>query len=535
MTELCRLTALTLGAVTIAGGQGRPLDWPFFGGDAQRSGWEKSDLRITKENVKDFQLVLKHKLETKGGPLSLTPPVVLGNLISYKGFKELGFLAGSSGEMWSLDLDIDRMFWHKQLTSTSKGCEGGAMATPTLTPPPDFTARPRPTAAPAPSPSPGIPASPAGSPATAAPPSILGGTGFGAPRPAFALAKDGKLHVLNTSTGDDLTPPIPFVPANSRASSLMIADGALYTTTADCAGRQGTVWALDLNGAERKVTSYQLKGSAAGLAGLSVGRSHTVYVAGSDGSLTALASRTLAETSKTSLKAAAPPLIFTAKDRDMLIVPGADGRLSLLDSQQLSAPLFQTPPIGKLWGGISSWVDADETRYVAVPVWGPVDANIAFPLSDGAAPDGSVAVFKVEDAKLTPAWISHNLQSPEPPVITSGVVFALAAGGPHATLFAFDGASGKEMYSTKNQVTAPANLNGMSLANGRVFFTTTDGTLYGFGIFLERLGALNLHRKAVAIDCLSGDKVNVPIRQCDAGRGRFGPIRFTAENLSTRR
>ena len=109
-------------------------------------------------------------------------------------------------------------------------------------------------------------------------------------------------------------------------------------------------------------------------------------------------------------------------------------------------------------------------------------------MSNGPTPDGSLAVFKVEDAKLTPVWVSRNLKSPEPPVITSGVVFAVAAGGPHATFYAFDGATGQEMYSSKDQVSAPANLNGMSLANGRVFFTTTDGTLYGFGIFLDVLG-----------------------------------------------
>jgi outer membrane protein assembly factor BamB len=53
-------------------------------------------------------------------------------------------------------------------------------------------------------------------------------------------------------------------------------------------------------------------------------------------------------------------------------------------------------------------------------------------------------------------------------------------------MYALDAATGKEMYSTGNQVTAPANLTGMTIANGRVFFTTTDGTLYGFGVHLER-------------------------------------------------
>ena len=349
--------------------------------------------------------MLKHKLEAKGGPLSLTPPVVIGNLISYKGFKELGFIQGSSGELWSLDLDIDRMFWHKQLASASTGCAGGAMSTPTLTPPPDFSARPRPT----PGPSPGIPASPAASPVVTPKPSILGSTAFGAPRPAFALGKDGRLHVLNTSTGEDLTAPIPFVPPNSRASSLAIADGSIYTTTVDCSGKTGAVWALDLDGEDRKPASYELKGAVpAGIAGLSVGRSHAVYVAGSDGSLAVLASKTLKETAKwpgsgkKSLKTA--PLVFTVKDRDMIVLPDGDGRLTLLDSQQLSTPVYQTPPLGTVWGGISSWVDTDETRYIAVPVWGPVNPDVKFPASDGSAADGSILTFKVEESKLTPVW-----------------------------------------------------------------------------------------------------------------------------------
>jgi outer membrane protein assembly factor BamB len=105
-----------------------------------------------------------------------------------------------------------------------------------------------------------------------------------------------------------------------------------------------------------------------------------------------------------------------------------------------------------------------------------------------AAPHGSIVAFKLTDVEgkpvLTPAWASRDLNSPVTPVITSGVVFALSTGG-HATLYALDSATGKELYSSGNQVNAPASLTGMTVANGRVFFTTTDNTLYGFGIFLE--------------------------------------------------
>ncbi len=495
MKNIYAVAAMSLLSASPVSGQGRPLDWPFFGGDAQRSGWQKGDLRITKDNVKDFELVLKRKLETKSGDRSLTPPVVIGNLISYKGFKELAFVAGGSGRIWSIDADVDRIFWQKQLESKSAGCSGGAMGTPTLTPPTNFAA-PRPRPLPPGTQSPGAPASPAATPMTAARPSVLGSSGFGSPRPAFAVSKDGRLHVLNTSTGDDLVEPIPFLPQNSRASSLTIADGVLYTTVTDCSGKTGGVWAIDLNGDDKKVSSYALKGAApVGVGGLAIGMDGTVYVAGSDGSLAALAPKSLTQiaafpgTGK--LGAQATPVVFTYKERDMIVVPTADGRLTLLDSKQMSAPTFQTPALGKVWGGISSWLDADGTRWIAAPVWGPVSADTKFAIANGAAANGAIVAFKVEEPggtpMLTPAWISRNLDSPEPPVITSGVVFALAAGkrGGHATLFALDAATGNEMYSTKEQVTQQANLNGIAIANGRVFFTTVDGTLYGFGIHLE--------------------------------------------------
>ena len=84
---------------------------------------------------------------------------------------------------------------------------------------------------------------------------------------------------------------------------------------------------------------------------------------------------------------------------------------------------------------------------------------------------------------------------PQPPVIANGVVFALSSGefnrqmnpknGTHATLYALDAATGKELYSSRNLVTSPAALAGMTVANGRVYFGTTDGTFYTFGMYME--------------------------------------------------
>ena len=88
------------------------------------------------------------------------------------------------------------------------------------------------------------------------------------------------------------------------------------------------------------------------------------------------------------------------------------------------------------------------------------------------------------------------MNSPEPPVITNGLVFALSAGeytaagqaapSAHATLYALDALTGQEIYSTGTQVTAPGSLTGLTIANGRVYFAANANTLYAFGIVLER-------------------------------------------------
>jgi outer membrane protein assembly factor BamB len=301
------------------------------------------------------------------------------------------------------------------------------------------------------------------------------------------VSNDGKLHVLNTATGDDLSPALNFLPANSKASSLTVADGAIYATTSGgCGGAPDAVWAIDLSGADPTVATFVLDGGGgSGLGGLAFGADGTVYVQ-TGNKLLALTPKALKlKLSFTSSSNAATPVVFPYKGRDLIVSAGNGGRLYLLDSQSLTS-LYQTEPLstGEIWGGLSSWQDEAGTRWVFAPLWGR----------------GAVIAFKVEELNgkpvLTQAWTSRNMSSPEPPVITNGLVFALSAGeysrderpkgSTHATLYALDAATGKEMYSTGDQVTAPGSLTGVTVANGRVYFTTNDNTLYAFGIFLER-------------------------------------------------
>lgn len=492
MKRISVLSVISLACACVVNAQGRPIDIPSAGVDAQRSGWEKVDVRITHDNAKDFELIWKRKLENQQqGPRALTPPVVLGNLISYRGFKELAFLAGSSDNLWAIDVDLNRVFWHKHFetagSAARSGCPGGFAATPALTPPMNFAARPRPvlgaTGTPAaPRPNPNAPMTPMPKPTGRA---ILTAGGFGSPRPAFAISSDGKLHLLNTSTGDDVIPAMDFLPSGSTPSSVTVLDNVVYTTTSSaCGGSNTGIWAIDLGGdpkAPPVVASYPISGGdIAGLTGAAFGTDGTVYAQTKPGELVALTPKELKLRHSAKLPnggADASPLVFAYRGHDLIVTAGGDQSLYLLDSKDLGV-LSQSEPLPSkgIWGGLSSWQDSTGTRWVYAPVWGST---------------GSIVAFKVEDQSgkpvLTKVWSSHEMKSPEPPVITAGVVFALAAGdaSTNARLYALDAATGHEIYNSGNQVTAQGSLTGLTLANGRVFFTTVDNTLYAFGIHME--------------------------------------------------
>ncbi len=578
------LAAAVLACACVGRAQmGRTTDWWTYGGDAQRTGWEKNDQKFTKDDVKNFQLLWKMKLDNKQkGTHALLPPVILGNLIGYRGFKELAFVAGSSDELWAIDADLDRLYWQKRVgaeggsrsVKASVTCSGGLTAMPSLPAPITFRlsapTRERTQAAaksasgsgpagggtnPDGTPRPGGANPGAAAGKTTARPAASGESAseaamrkFFAPKPVYVLASDGKLHQLNQQDGAEVGTPLPFVPAGAKAQSLNISDSVLYTTTSrGCKDTPDAVWALDLSDSEMKVASFMLDGTAAeGLGGTAIGTDGTVYVQTGDGRFDPAASKygnTLLALSAKDLKVqqyftmtgenavskspdmnATTPVVFSYKGREVVVTAGRDGRLYGLDAKTLGGkdhktPLFRTEPVSAengesaghgLWGSLSSWEDTDGTRYVLATVWGPVNSDLKMPGSNGDAPNGSVVAFKMQERNgkpaLTPAWISHNLLSPAPPVIAKGVVFALSngefkrklkqtkgmmrveerpQGSAHAVLYALDGTTGKELYSTGDQVDAPGSLTGLSIANSRLYFTTTDNTIYAFGKYLE--------------------------------------------------
>jgi hypothetical protein len=298
------------------------------------------------------------------------------------------------------------------------------------------------------------------------------------------------LHRINIDSGEPAAPPVRILPANSKSSTLNINDNVLYATSASCDGTANTVWSIDLSSADAtapEVASYTSKnGAFGGIGGPVVGNDGTIYAQAANG-LVALTPKDLKEKAVFAGPASpVTPVVFEYQKRDMIVTAGKDGRLILLDSTDLK-PVAQSAPVtsgdGVLWGGLSTWAEPEGSRWVLATVWGSS--------AKGTGRNGSITAFKIEDQGdkpvFTQVWTSADMVKPVPPVISNGVIFALANGDRqnHASLHALDGSTGRELWSTGTQVSAAGSLTGLTVANGRVFFTTADNTLWAFGVPLE--------------------------------------------------
>ena len=169
-----------------------------------------------------------------------------------------------------------------------------------------------------------------------------------------------------------------------------------------------------------------------------------------------------------------------------------DGKVYLLDEG--GALVTSSVAIAGASGqiiGMASWDDGGATL-IAAAIKGPIQSSARGGILRGR--DGGVVALKLanENGKptLSPAWVSRNLVSPLTPLIVNNVVFALASGrsqGPTpAVLYAFDGASGKELWTSGGSITSSVRGVAPSGGDSQVYVVTPDGTLYAFGMPTER-------------------------------------------------
>lgn len=477
-------------------------DWTTVGNDAQRSGWVRADTKISAASVgsPEFQMLWKMEFggeQQRGG--ALTAPVLLDFLISHRGFRSLGFMAASSGAVFTMDTDLARPEWDRPLGGAagngSGACPGGMTANlsrPTEAALPSlggFGARGRRTPGKsgagqpkegavtlaAAASSPPRPTAPTARDTRTRPPAARALRGLSL---VYALSADGMLHSLYVSNGHDHDAPVAFLPPNADARGLIVVDNVAYVATfKGCGGVPDGIWALDLE--TKKVSQWKSSaGSVAGLIGPAIGTDGVVYAATEQGSLVALEAKTLKPIASSAVKGfGSSPIVIDYEKKDY-IAAAAAGSLHLLDAAKLDAAAVTTEAFFERSfspGALAAWRDSSGTSWILVPS-----------VEQGK---GSIVAWKITDDNGRPAlergWQSPRIDRPLPPIVVNGVVFAVAGGQRGSTpakLYALDGVTGKALWNSGAAISAAAAGYALSSGPAHIYLATLDSALYAFGI-----------------------------------------------------
>jgi outer membrane protein assembly factor BamB len=488
-------------------------DWLTFSGDTQRTGWARSETRLTRQNVDKLQLewkaVITSPPKQMTGP---TTPLVARGVSLGGGVRDLILIGGASDDVFILDASSGKELWHRHFSTRGT---------------------PR-------------------SPATWTCPSALNATPVVDKETdtVYLISSDGHLYSLNIADGEDRQPPLPFVPPFSKNWSLSLSGGVLYTSTSQgCSGAKSGIYSVDVRSHDRPVHFFQAADYGAGIwgrAGVAIDSSGHVLAPTGDGkfdpthhqfanSIVALDGKTLELTDYYTPKnyswldhkdldlGNSSAVVFRLGHQELIAAAAKEGVIYLLAASSLGGaghetPLFRSPQYLNegahlqghgFWGALSTWVDETGERWLFAPGWGPPTAEATFPMTNGTAPGGSIMAFRVKQAqgepRLAPAWISRDMAVPEPVVVTNGVVFALSNGANevldhptegriltgeerasnpvgNAVLYALNSETGKELYSSGKIIAGWTHFSGLALSDGHIYTVTHDGTIYAFGL-----------------------------------------------------
>ncbi|HEY6292550.1 MAG TPA: PQQ-binding-like beta-propeller repeat protein [Terriglobia bacterium] len=497
-------------------------DWPTFGHDPQRSGWAFEETKLTLQNAGDLEL--KWKAQAKNEPRSLTAltaPVVASGVVTTHGTKTLVYVAGSGDHLFAFDAANGSLVWNTDFDTHVLPKDEGMWLCPN-----------------------GINATPVIDRST---------------NTLYAVAVDGRLYGVDLGTGSVKFGPVQFVPAFSKNWSLNLFDGVIYTAISQgCGGAQSGIYSIELGNPNRPAVHDLFVahdgGGIWGRGGPVIGKNGRIYASTGDGDFVPWKgdfANSVVAASLDDLKlrdyytptnwqdvsrydldmGSASPVWLAHRNYNLLVAAGKEAVVYLMDADLLGDKDHQTPLFtvhlandekafqGKgVWGGFSAWRDLQDETWVYVPIWGPVSKDApSFPQTNEPAPHGCVMAFKVgldpssKKPVLEPAWISGDLNLPEPVVIANGVVYALATGenpmqtvqsgvivnSPHLTLltdaqrrlntknavlYALDAKTGKTLYSSGDAISTWTHFSGLAVADGRIYAVDHDSRLYCFGL-----------------------------------------------------
>jgi len=506
-------------AIAFGGVLGWGADWLTDGYDTERTAWQRDERLLTLDSVKGMKLLWKLQLDNEPRQMhSLFPPLIVGRVDTAGGPKQIAIEAGVSDNIYAIDVDKGEVLWKKHFASTwtppangGRGggvlCPGGQTATPVI--------------------------GPAGGPGkytiyAASWDGMLHqlnvADGEDVKAPSKFMPPNGKPYALSlfhnviythTAQGCGGNPNMVYAydlatdkvgawgPAGGgmwgRTGPAISSKGVMYTGTGD--GR----WDPEAGSYGDGIIGVQQNPETKALELVDYyGPSNAEWLV------------------KRDLDMQVTPVIFHYKGKELMADAGKECRMYLMDTESIGGddhrtPLYRSPLIcnedvnfasAGIWGSLASWEDAKGTRWVLTPIWGKKHSAFKAPIENGPVKDGAIVAFKVEEKggkwQLTPAWISRDMNRAEPPVIVNGIVFAYGngedtdqayadvgladtadrriPGSTHAVLYALDAQTGKELWSSGDQIAKFNHWSGLSVANGRVYIGTFDSILYCFGI-----------------------------------------------------
>jgi outer membrane protein assembly factor BamB len=428
--------------VSFAQSTAAPRDWITWGYDQERTGWNRGETVLSKDNVSGLKLKWSTQLSTQPKEVALstlTAPLVVEGVNTPQGRKTLVFVVGSDDTVFAIDADSGKVLWQKtfpnKLTPRQAAtwlCSNTQNATPVID-------RQK---------------------------AVI-----------YLNTSDGKLRGLGLSDGEDRITPTDFVTPFARNWSLNLIDDVIYSPSArGCGGVMAHFSAIDISDpAHPQVSRFYTSGGrpagAWGRGGMVKGPKG-IYAQTADGlfdpssgiygeTVLALASKELRVVDSFTPSnwpylndkdldlGSASPVVFPFQKWTLLGSIAKEGVLYLLDANELggkapehSKPLYQSPRLGNdeemlggggVWGAMATYADPQGQRFLYVPMWGPPSKNAPqFKYTYGAAPNGSVMALQVsvegEKPSLIPAWISRDMHVPDPPVVANGVVYAIQTG-----------------------------------------------------------------------------------------------------------
>lgn len=438
-------------------------DWPTWGHDQQRSGWNQGESTLNKKNVSKMGIVWSTQLSTPPTDIvlsTLTAPIAAAGVATSQGQKNLLFLLGADDTLFAIDSADGKILWQKTFPNHIAAkkpatwlCPNSANATPVI--------------------------------------DKKNGV-------IYFVTSDGKLRGLALGDGAERLTPADFVAAFARDWSLNLIDNVVYTTSARGCGQlepdsdmasalqprgtgvqldPGAVSAADIRDpAHPRVTHFYTSGGKPagpwGRGGVAK-TPNGIVTQTADGpfdpssglfghsviQLAPDASRLIDSFTPENWKVmnakdldfgSGSPIVLSFQGRTLIATAGKEGAIYLLDAANLggstkdhSAPLLRlmagndvgsaVEPGQGMWGAMATYENADGHRYLYMPMWGPPAKDLpAFKYSNGLAPNGSIMAFQLKDdagkLSLTPQWISPNMTVPDSPVVANGVVYALQTG-----------------------------------------------------------------------------------------------------------